>query len=87
RVDASVLDNAAIKVVGRMDAAEVMHDQYGWMLPSMRQRARLLRPGQMVMQQPTVPVPLTLRFPRVPWATRADEVADDPAADPFAGLA
>ncbi|MDE2935770.1 MAG: ATP-binding protein [Chloroflexota bacterium] len=87
RVDASVLDNAAIKVVGRMDAAEVMHDQYGWMLPSMRQRARLLRPGQMVLQQPTVPVPLTLRFPRVPWATRADEVADDPAADPFAGLA
>lgn len=87
RVDASVLDNAAIKVVGRMDAAEVMHDQYGWMLASMRQRARLLRPGQMVLQQPTVPVPLTLRFPRVPWATRADEVADDPAADPFAGLA
>ena len=53
----------------------------------MRQRARLLRPGQMVLQQPTVPVPLTLRFPRVPWATRADEVAEDPAADPFAGLA
>lgn len=87
RVDAALLDNAAIKVVGRMDAAEVMHDQYGWMLPSMRQRARLLRPGQMVLQQPTVPVPLTLRFPRVPWATRADEVAADPASDPFAGLA
>ncbi len=87
RVDASVLDNAAIKVVGRMDAAEVMHDQYGWMLPSMRERARLLRPGQMVLQQPTVPVPLTLRFPRVPWATRADEVAADPEADPFQGLA
>ena len=87
RVDASVLDNAAIKVVGRMDAAEVMHDQYGWMLPSMRQRARLLRPGQMVLQQPTVPVPLTLRFPRVPWATRADEVAADPAVDPFTDIA
>ena len=87
RVDASLLDNAAIKVVGRMDAAEVMHDQYGWMLPSMRERARLLRPGQMVLQQPTVPVPLTLRFPRVPWATRADEVAADPDSDPFAGLA
>ncbi len=86
RVDPSVLDNAAIKVVGRMDAAEVMHDQYGWMLPTMRERVRLLRPGQMVLYQPAVPVPLTLRFPRTPWATRSDEVAADPGDDAFGGL-
>jgi hypothetical protein len=29
-------------------------------------------------------VPLQIRFPFPSWATRVDEQADEPAADPFA---
>jgi hypothetical protein len=54
------------------------------MLPATRARARLLKPGTMVLSQPAIPVPLVLRFPFPPWATRREEVAD--AGDPFDGL-
>jgi DNA helicase HerA-like ATPase len=55
------------------------------MLPSTRARARLLKPGTMVVSQPAVPVPLVVTFPFPPWATRREEVATD-GEDPFSGL-
>jgi len=86
RVAPDVLENASIRVTGRLDAAESERAEFGWMLPSTKARARLLKPGTMVLGQPAVPVPIVLNFPRVPWATRADEVRPDAAADPFRGL-
>ncbi|MGZ4148528.1 MAG: ATP-binding protein [Actinomycetota bacterium] len=86
RVAPEVLENAALRVSGRLDAAEAERAEYGWMLPSTRARARLLKPGTMVVAQPAIPVPLVVTFPFPPWATRKEEVADDPGADPFAGL-
>jgi len=86
RVASEVLENASIRVTGRLDAAEAERAEYGWMLPSTRARARLLKPGTMVVSQPAVPVPLVVTFPFPPWATRREEVADDHAGDPFAGL-
>ena len=86
RVAPDVLENASIRVTGRLDAAESERAEFGWMLPSTRARARLLKPGTMVLGQPAVPVPIVLAFPRVPWATRADEVRRDAGGDPFAGL-
>lgn len=85
RVAAEVLENAALRVVGRLDAAEAERSEYGWMLPSTRARARLLKPGTMVLSQPSIPVPLVVDFPFPPWATRKEEVADD-GDDPFEGL-
>jgi DNA helicase HerA-like ATPase len=85
RVAPEVLENASIRVSGRLDAAEAERAEYGWMLPSTRARARLLKPGTMVVNQPSVPVPLVVTFPFPPWATRHEEVADG-ADDPFAGL-
>jgi hypothetical protein len=85
RVASEVLENASIRVSGRLDAAEAERAEYGWMLPSTRARARLLKPGTMVISQPAVPVPLVVTFPFPPWATRQEEVADG-GADPFAGL-
>ena len=85
RVAQDVLENASIRVTGRLDAAESERAEFGWMLPSTKARARLLKPGTMVLGQPAVPVPIVLNFPRVPWATRADEVRHDD--DPFRGLA
>jgi hypothetical protein len=86
RVAPEVLENAAIRVSGRLDAAEAERAEYGWMLPSTRARARLLKPGTMVVSQPAIPVPLVVTFPFPPWATRKEEVAAEADADPFAGL-
>ena len=85
RVAPEVMENAAIRVAGRLDAAEAERAEYGWMLPSTRARARLLKPGTMVLSQPAIPVPLVLEFPFPPWATRKEEV-DDTDSDPFDGL-
>ena len=63
RVASEVLENAAIRVSGRLDAAEAERAEYGWMLPSTRARARLLKPGTMVISQPAIPVPLVVTFP------------------------
>ena len=85
KVASEVIENAAIKVAGRLDAAEAERSEYGWMLPSTRARARLLKPGTMVLSQPAIPVPLVIDFPFPPWATRKEEVAEDDI-DPFADL-
>jgi DNA helicase HerA-like ATPase len=85
RVAPEVMENAAIRVAGRLDAAEAERAEYGWMLPSMRARARLLKPGTMVISQPAIPVPLVVDFPYPPWATRREEV-DEGDVDPFADL-
>jgi DNA helicase HerA-like ATPase len=85
RVAPEVLENAALRVTGRLDAAEAERSEYGWMLPSTRARARLLKPGTMVVSQPAIPVPLVVDFPFPPWATRKEEV-DDSGDDPFEGL-
>lgn len=85
RVASEVMENAAIRVAGRLDAAEAERSEYGWMLPSTRARARLLKPGTMVVSQPALPVPLVVEFPFPPWATRKEEV-DSSDSDPFAGL-
>lgn len=84
RVDPDVLANASIKVSGRLDSAEAERSEYGWMLPSTRARARLLKPGTMVLSQPAIPAPTVLTFPYPPWATRPEEAAD--TADPFDGI-
>jgi DNA helicase HerA-like ATPase len=85
RVAQEVMENAAIRVAGRLDAAEAERSEYGWMLPSTRARARLLKPGTMVISQPALPVPLVVEFPFPPWATRKEEV-DESETDPFKGL-
>ena len=85
RVAQEVMENAAIRAAGRLDAAEAERSEYGWMLPSTRARARLLKPGTMVISQPAIPVPLVVDFPFPPWATRKEEV-DTSGSDPFSGL-
>jgi DNA helicase HerA-like ATPase len=84
RVDPDILANASLKLSGRLDAAEAERSEYGWMLPSTRARARLLKPGTMVLSQPSIPAPTVLTFPYPPWATRPEEVAE--TDDPFDGL-
>jgi DNA helicase HerA-like ATPase len=83
-VERRVVSNSAIRVVGRLDSAESERAEYGFLSPTARQRAAILKPGSMMLSQPQIPVPLQVRFPFPSWATRVSEVAPEPAADPFA---
>jgi uncharacterized protein len=74
-VERRIVGNAALKVVGRLDAAEAERGEYGFLSRVGRVRATLLRPGSMIVSQPEIPMAVLLRFPFPSWATRRDEAA------------
>jgi DNA helicase HerA-like ATPase len=75
-VERRVVANAAIRVVGRLDAAEAERGEYGWLGRVARLRASMLQPGTMIVSQPEIPTPLLLRFPFPAWATRQSEAVE-----------
>ena len=75
-VERRVVANAALKVVGRLDAAEAERGEYGFLTQVARQRATMLSPGTMIVTQPEVPTPVLVNFPFPSWATRQSEVRD-----------
>jgi DNA helicase HerA-like ATPase len=92
-VERRILVNSAIKVVGRLDAAEVSRPEYGFLPPAQQKRALIAKPGTMFINQPDIPVPLVAEFPFPAWATRPSEAGPTPSAtlrsmvqatDPFA---
>jgi hypothetical protein len=93
-VERRIISNCAIRVVGRLDAAEAERPEYGFLPTAQRQRATLAKPGTMFIAQPDIPVPLAVDFPFPAWATRPSEKGewaghdDGPArpADPFATI-
>ncbi len=74
-VERRIVSNSALRVVGRLDAAEAGRPEYGFLPKSHQQRATLAKPGTMFVMQPEIPVPLTVEFPFPAWATRPDEAA------------
>jgi len=94
-VERRILANCAIRVAGRLDAAEAERPEYGYLPPAQRQRATLAKPGTMFIAQPDIPVPLAVDFPFPAWATRPSEKGEwaghdtGPArpSDPFATIA
>ncbi len=83
-VERRVVANAAIRVVGRLDPAEAARAEYGYLTETARQRAVLLKPGTMLLQQPHLPIPLEVTFPFPSWATRSTEaVLASQTGDPF----
>ncbi len=92
-VERRVVANSAIRVVGRLHAAEAGRGEYGFLPQVQRQRATIIKPGTMLLAQPELPVPLVVQFPFPAWATRSGEAdpagnprALDTAADPLEGL-
>ena len=81
-VESRVVSNCALRVVGRLDAAEAQRGDYGFLTPAARARASLLKPGTMILQQPrdsraaAAPLPLS-RMGDAPRGGSSDE-------DPFA---
>lgn len=76
-VERRIVSNSAFRVVGRLDAAESQRSEYGFLPAVTRARASILEPGSMILQQPTIPLPLQLRFPFPAWATRKEEAATE----------
>jgi hypothetical protein len=85
-VESRIVANAALRVVGRLDAAEAERPEYGFLTAAGRGRAGILKPGTMIVLQPEIPTALLVRFPFPAWATRKSEVAPDATGDPFAGF-
>jgi uncharacterized protein len=75
-VERRIVSNAAVRVVGRLDAAECERPEYRFMPASFRNRATILAPGTMIVHQPDVPTPMMLNFPFPSWATRRKEVSE-----------
>jgi uncharacterized protein len=84
-VDSTVIRNASVKMVGRLDAGDL--EAYRFLPPEMRQRATLFVPGSMVLHQPVIPAPIPIRIPFPPFATAREEAVlpePDPLdVDPF----
>lgn len=72
-VERRIIANSSIRVVGRLDSAEASREEYGYLPGPHRQRATIVKPGTMILNQPELPVPLVLEFPFPAWATRASE--------------
>lgn len=84
-VERRIVANAALKVVGRLDAAEAERSEYGFLTRVTRERAKILSPGTMIVSQPEIPTPVLVNFPFPAWATRQSEVQiDEDTTDPFA---
>jgi uncharacterized protein len=77
RVEGAIVDNASIKVVGRLDASHA--DEYRFLPPELRVRSTRFLPGTMVLDQPVVPAPIPIVFPFPPYATNISE--NQPDAD------
>jgi len=76
-VERRVVANAAIRVVGRLDAAEAERPEYGFLPSTFKKRAVILPQGAVILHQPELPVPLFLSFPFPAWATKKEEVLED----------
>jgi uncharacterized protein len=84
-VERRIVSNAAIRIVGRLDSAEALRPEYGYLSENAKKRAALLKPGTMLLQQPQLPMALEVTFPFPAWATRVSEAPPPPGArDPFA---
>lgn len=79
-VERRIVANCAIRVAGRLDAAEASRPEYGYLPQTHRQRALLAKPGSMFVSQPDLPVPLAVEFPFPAWATRVAEAGTPPAS-------
>jgi DNA helicase HerA-like ATPase len=73
QVEPALISNAALKVVGRLDAGEA--DTYRFLSSELRERAARFLPGTMVLDQPLIPAPLPIHFPFPAFATSVGEDA------------
>jgi DNA helicase HerA-like ATPase len=81
-VEARIVGQSSVRVVGRLDSAEAERGQYGFLRGAHRERATIMKPGTMMVSQPEIPVPLVVEFPFPAWASRPSEAGANPSAEP-----
>lgn len=74
-IERRIVSNAAIRVNGRLDAAEASHKEYDHLTGTFKKRSLMIKPGTMIAYQPELPSPVLVNYPFAAWATRKSEVA------------
>ncbi|MCX6091213.1 MAG: ATP-binding protein [Candidatus Atribacteria bacterium] len=72
QVDYRVVTQAATIAVGRQKYAELSKEEYAHLSGALREKAATLLPGEVIIDQPFLRLPITIKFPLTPWATSED---------------
>ncbi|MCS7175137.1 ATP-binding protein [Pseudothermotoga sp.] len=73
-VDYRIITQSSTTVVGRQKGAELMKPEYAHLTDEQKARAALLQQGEVIIDQPFMRIPITVRFPLPVWCTREDGV-------------
>ncbi|ABV33938.1 MULTISPECIES: ATP-binding protein [Pseudothermotoga] len=71
-VDYRIITQSSTTVVGRQKGAELEKPEYSHLTTEQKQRASLLQQGEVIVDQPFMRIPITVRFPLPAWCTRED---------------
>lgn len=92
-VSTRVVENAAIRLLGRTGGHELRADVHAWLPESLRAYAERLEPADKILHAPTFREAMHVRVPRPPWAMRRAEASSEPppaladvAGPPRAGI-
>jgi DNA helicase HerA-like ATPase len=75
-----VVENAAIRVLGRTGGHELRQDVFSFLPESFRNYVEQLGSADKIVHQPSFRQPMQLRVPRPPWAMRKQEATEEPPA-------
>lgn len=76
-VDYRIITQSSTTVVGRQKGAELAKPEYSHLTNEQKARAALLQQGEMIVDQPFMRIPITIRFPLPAWCTREDGAAEE----------
>lgn len=71
-VDYRIITQSSTTVVGRQKGAELVKPEYSHLTEEQKARAALLQQGEVIIDQPFMRIPITVRFPLPAWCTRED---------------
>ena len=76
-VDYRVVTQAATVVVGRQKWVELSKSEYGHLLDEQKRKAATLTQGSVIVDQPFMRLPITVRFPFPAWALNESDYHTD----------
>jgi uncharacterized protein len=79
-VSPRVVENCAIRVLGRSGSHELRQDVFSFLPESLRDYVEQLGSADKVVHQPSFREPMHVRAPRPPWAMRRQEASRQPPA-------
>jgi DNA helicase HerA-like ATPase len=77
-VSPRVVENAAIRVLGRTGGHELQQDVFSFLPETLRKYVEQMGNGEKVVHQPSFREPMHVRVPRPPWAMRKQEASRQP---------